>query len=231
MPWRGVDRSWCAAGLAGGEPPTILILMQSGAARVRSSPPGRRPDSRIPCTGAMACRYSTTALDTVVPGPSRPLEQHIMILRSRHRRIAFVSLAGYLLSGIAAALSHDHAGSMCCHGRHQAGAAAHAHDGGSAASSSRTVEKRCCRHATCKRPARAVAPANIARSPLTNGPRDAGSVSTKCAACEFLAQHVATTAWTLVAVVTTSTWREACPHHGRCFPPAVVECLARGPPA
>ena len=139
------------------------------------------------------------------------------------RWIRLFSLAGYLLSGIAATLTHDHGGPGCCGGAHR-----------ESASSGPTVSaepKRHCRHSFCKRHAPAKAPLVDRASEHQNEGGERQSLSTRCAACDFLAQHVATPAASETPSVSGYRWSEASPHATRCYAPALSAFLARGPPA
>ena len=145
------------------------------------------------------------------------------------RWIRLFSLAAYLLSGIAATLTHDHAGQSCCGSGHRA-----------AASSAPTVSaesKRHCRHSFCHGTRRAPAKASLAdRAPehQSDHHNEGGtptSISTRCAACDFLAQHAATPATSPTPAVSGYRWIEASPHATRCYAPVLSAFLARGPPA
>ena len=139
------------------------------------------------------------------------------------RWIRIVSLAGYLLSGLVATLAHDHGGSGCCSGPYRRSA--------SAAPATSTSAKRRCKHAFCKRHTQTKVQPGTVSSERHDEPSDSGSLSTRCAACEFLAQRVATPAQLVTTSVSFFRWHEA--------PPLVVQhddsllsaFLARGPPA
>jgi hypothetical protein len=139
-------------------------------------------------------------------------------LNSPSRWIRAFSLAGYLLSGIVATLAHDHAGSSCCHGPQPR-----------AVSSPQAVAvaaKPQCGHSLCKKHAQAEA--STGREAESG---ESGSISTRCLACDFLAQHVATPAVPVTPAVAPLRWSEASAHAIRCHAPVMAAFLARGPPA
>ena len=139
------------------------------------------------------------------------------------RWIRLFSLAAYLLSGIAATLTHDHAGQSCCGGAQRESA--------SSGLTVRAESKRHCRHSFCKRHAPAKAPLVERSSEHQNEGDTTKSISTRCAACDFLAQHVATPATSETPAVSGYRWSEASPHTTRCYAPVLSAFLARGPPA
>ena len=139
------------------------------------------------------------------------------------RWVRTFSLAGYLLSGIVATLAHDHGGSGCCKAP-QPQAVSSRPAGADAA-------QRQCGHSPCKKHTHAEAPQGEASTGRQAESSESGSISTRCLACDFLAQHVATPAVPVTPAVATLRWSEASAHAIRCQAPVMAAFLARGPPA
>lgn len=177
--------------------------------------------------------------------------------RIRRRLATWLALAVQLASGPLAAVSHqhEHARHLCCcatgnaaPARTDATAAGHAHDPAGGRRPHR------CRFSRCRdaRVQNATPPAreSLGSTPQAGDPGEAraiadgasttvaaapaegrGSASTSCAACEFLAKHVAVVPWTWFEGSVIARWDEPRVHPTRPATVLVAAFLARGPPA
>ena len=193
-----------------------------------------REDGATPCQARSAntrdvstCNRFAAAVKSDVDGDGLSRDLLVMWpLSTPGRWVRTFSLAGYLLSGIVATLAHDHGGSGCCRGPQPPAV--------SSRPAGADPAQRQCGHSLCKKHAQSEASTGREAEASTGRQAESGesgSISTRCLACDFLAQHVATPAVPVTPAVATLRWSEASAHAIRCHAPVMAAFLARGPPA
>ena len=177
--------------------------------------------------------------------------------RAGRRLVVWVALALQLCSGPLAAVSHQHEHarhSCCCPAGNAVPAHPHAIAAGNARHHANGQRTHHCRFSRCHDAGRQAAapsacgghacPTIAGHSSHRRGGADrvvttvaatpaegSSSASTSCAACEFLAKHVAVVPWTWFDGSFLARWDEPRVHPTRPAAARAAAFLARGPPA